>query len=76
MWPVGAIKIAVERRLIMNFLKKYWGTISAIAIPMIAFLEPSLHAYAVANPNALVAVIIGALLTMYHSTAPKDKTGA
>lgn len=71
--PVQAIIEHYERKAIMQFLKKYWGTISAVAVPLIAFLEPSLHAYIVANPHATVALIMGALLTLYHSTAPKDK---
>lgn len=74
MWnPITSVKDAIERRIIMSFLKKYWGTISAIAVPLIAFLEPSIHAYIAANPHALLGIVMGALLTLYHSSAPKDK---
>ena len=74
MWnPAKAIEIAIERKIIMNFLKKYWGTIAAIAVPLIGFLEPSIHLYISQNPHAFVALVMGALLTLYHSSAPKDK---
>lgn len=74
MWnPARSAEEAIERKIIMNFLKKYWGSIAAVAVPLIAFLEPSIHAYEATHPHTLLAVAMGALLTMYHSTAPKDK---
>lgn len=63
----------VERKVVMAWLKKHWGTISAVAGPLLVFLEPSLHAYMVAHPHQILAVVMGALLTLYHSRAPKDK---
>jgi hypothetical protein len=67
----------VVRRLVMSFLQKYWGTILAVGGPLLykvlAFEEPSLNHYAAQHPGTLLAVIIGAMLTLYHSSAPKDK---
>jgi len=57
----------------MSFLKKHWGTIVSLAGPIIAFLVPSLHAYAASHPKALLGVVMAALVALYNSTAPKDK---
>lgn len=57
----------------MSFLKKYWGTIAAVIVPLLAFLEPSLRAYDASHPHTSLALLMGALLTLYHARAPKDK---
>ena len=57
----------------MKTVTKYWGTLAAIAGPLIIFLTPSLDAYAQTHPHQLVAALIGYGLTLFHSTAPGDK---
>lgn len=61
------------RRAAMNWLRKHWGNIVAIAGPAIAFLEPSLKAYLAEHPHTALGVLIGVLLALYNARAPKDK---
>lgn len=56
----------------MNFLKKYWPTISAVAGGALTFLMPALVAYVSAHPKTAVGVLLGAVIAAYHATAPKD----
>lgn len=63
-----------EKKAITYLIKKYWGSIAAVAVLAISFLEPSLHVYEANHPKGLMTAVIVALLTMYHSSAPKDKT--
>lgn len=80
MWnPIRSIREAIERRMIMNFLKKYiahWGNIAALVFVLISFLEPSMQAYDKANPHSFMAQIFIVLLALYHARAPKDKGGS
>lgn len=57
----------------MNYLKKYWPTISAVAGGAITFLLPSLMAYVAAHPKSTVGVLLGCVIAAYHASAPKDK---
>lgn len=57
----------------MQFLKKYWPTLSAGAAAAVPFLMPSILAYIAAHPHTTVAILLGAVVTAYHSTAPKDQ---
>lgn len=57
----------------MQFLKKYWPTITAATGAMIPFLMPSLLEYVKAHPHTTVGVLLAALIAAYHATAPKDK---
>lgn len=70
---VNGLERVFLRRAALNFLKKHWGTIVSVAGPVLVFLEPSLHAYALANPKTAIGVIAGALVLMFNSRAPKDK---
>jgi hypothetical protein len=56
----------------MSFLKKHWGNIAGVIVPILVFVEPSLHAYVQANPKTTLGIIIAALLAAFNSTAPKD----
>ena len=56
----------------MNFLKKYWPTISAVAGGAITFLLPSITAYIAAHPKSSAGVLLACVIAAYHSTAPKD----
>lgn len=56
-----------------NFLKKHWGNIAALATPAIAFLTPSLNAYAGAHPKTAAGIAVAVLVGLYNSTAPKDR---
>ncbi len=58
----------------MSFLKRHWGTIMAVAGPLVTFLQPSLRAYAASHPGTLAAVCIGVGTLLFNSTAAKDKT--
>jgi hypothetical protein len=73
---MNVFKRLVLREATLDFLKKHWGAIVSIGGPLLAFLEPSLHAYASSNPKSSLGVVIGALLTMYYSRSPKDKNSA
>lgn len=57
----------------MQFLKKYWPTISAGAGGIVAFLMPSITAYVSAHPKTSVGVLLACVITAYHSTAPQNK---
>lgn len=60
----------------MSFLKKHissWGTWLAILGPVIAFEMPSIHAYMTGHPGTALTTAIGVALTLYNSTAPKNK---
>jgi len=56
----------------MNFLKKYWPTISAFAGAVITFLLPSITTFISAHPKSTAGVLLAAVVAAYHSTAPKD----
>lgn len=73
---LNPVERMVLRRMIMGFLKKHlssWQTWVGILGPVVAFLQPSLHALIVNDPKSTVAVIVGSLLAFFNSTAPKDK---
>lgn len=57
----------------MEYLKKYWPTISAVAGGAITFLLPSLMAYVSSHPKSTVGVLLGCVIAAYHASAPKDK---
>lgn len=57
----------------MQFLKKYWPTITAALGAVIPFLMPSLLAYVQAHPHTAVGVLLAAVVAAYHSSAPKDQ---
>lgn len=57
----------------MQFLKKYWPTITAIGGGIVPFMIPSLNAYVAAHPHTAIGVLMAAVIAAYHATAPKDK---
>ena len=57
----------------MDFLKKYWPTISAFAGGVLTFLLPSLTAAASAHPKTAVGVLCACVIAAYHAKAPKDQ---
>lgn len=57
----------------MQFLKKYWPTISAAAGGLLTFLLPALTQYASAHPKTALGVLFAAVIAAYHSSAPKDQ---
>lgn len=57
----------------MEFLKKYWPSITAAAGVAIPFLMPSLLAYVSAHPHTATGVLLGCVVAAYHSTAPKNQ---
>lgn len=77
MWnPVRSVKEAIERKMIMNFIKTYvmhWGNYVAFLFTIISFLEPSIRAFDAANPHSFMAQVFIVLLTLYHSRRPGDK---
>ena len=68
----------ILRRETMKYLKAHWGTISAVLGGALTFCLPGLQAVAAAHPKSTISVIIGALVSAYNLSAPKDKlkTGA
>lgn len=57
----------------MQFLKKYWPTISAVLSGFLTFILPSLQQVVSAYPKTAAGVLSGCIIAAYHSTAPKDK---
>lgn len=57
----------------MNFLKKYWPTITAALGAALPFLMPSILAYVQAHPHTAVGVLLAAVIAAYHASAPKDQ---
>jgi hypothetical protein len=57
----------------MQVLKKYWPTILAAVGGLVAFLVPSLTAYAAAYPKTTVGILCACIIAAYHSQAPKDQ---
>lgn len=60
----------------MNFLKKYWPTITAALGGVLPFLLPSLLAYVQAHPHTTIGVLLAAVIAAYHATAPKDQSSS
>lgn len=59
----------------MQFLKKYWPTITAALGGVIPFLMPSILEYVKLHPHTTVGVLLAAAVAAYHATAPKDQSG-
>lgn len=60
----------------MQFLKKYWPTITAALGGVIPFLMPSILEYVKLHPHTTVGVLLAAAVAAYHATAPKDQSGS
>lgn len=58
----------------MQFLKKYWPSITAALGGALPFLMPSLLTYVQAHPHTAVGVLLAAVIAAYHATAPKDQS--
>jgi hypothetical protein len=63
----------ILRREAMKFLKKYWPTIMSVGGAAVTFLLPAIQVYAATHPKTIVGVLLGAVITAYHSSAPKDQ---
>lgn len=70
---LNIVQRVILRKEAMNFLKKYWPTISAVAGTAITFLLPSIQAEVVKHPKSAVGVLLGCVVAAFHSTAPSDK---
>jgi len=57
----------------MQFLKKYWPTITAASGAALPFLLPSLKAYIAANPHTALGVLCACVIAAYHAKAPQDQ---
>lgn len=75
MQDINFVERIFLRRIALSFLKKHLANIGAIAIPIVTFLQPSLHALVVNNPKSAVGVLIAALLTAYNAPSPWSQRG-
>jgi len=57
----------------MQFLKKYWPTITAALGGVLPFLLPSILVYVQAHPHTALGVLLAAVVAAYHASAPKDQ---
>jgi hypothetical protein len=70
---LNPIERFILRREAMQFLKKYWPTITAVLGAAVPFIMPSLLVYVQAHPHTTVGVLLAAVIAAYHTTAPKDQ---
>ena len=57
----------------LNAMLTHWSTYAGLVGGVVSFLTPSINAYVAAHPHAVAGVLLGAVVTAYHMSAPKDQ---
>ena len=55
------------------FLRKYWITHAALVSAVIYYAVPVMQAYVNAHPKTSAGLALAAIITAFHSSAPKDQ---
>lgn len=58
----------------MNFLKRHWGNIAAIAATVAGYVDwKQVAAFSHAHKNSVLGAFIAFAMALYNARAPKDK---
>jgi uncharacterized membrane protein len=73
MQNLNVLQRMLLREETMQFLKKYWPTITSVAGGLIAFLYPSIQFYVSQHPKTAIGVLLSCVIAAYHAQAPSTK---